>query len=264
MSLGLDFETKLIAKKNIAEVLRRELAAPKWVPEAITLSGATDCYQPIEREHQLTRRCLEVFAETRNPVHIITKNSLVRRDMDLLQELNRYHGVGVFVSVTTLDAELAGRLEPRASAPQQRLKLVSELARAGIPVGVMMAPLMPGLTDEEIPSVLKAAREAGAQFIGYVMLRLPHRVDQLFTHWLEAHYPEKKDRVLSLIRGVRGGELKDSRFGSRMTGEGVYAEQISSLFKVYRRKFGFDQQRLKLSTEHFIRPKKPEKQLSLF
>lgn len=267
MSLGLDFETKLIAKRNIAEILRKELSSKNWVPEAITMSGVTDCYQPIEREYQLSRKCLEVFLETKNPVVIITKNSLVRRDLDLLIELNYFNAVAVFVSITSLDTDLALRLEPRASAPAQRFKLVADLAQAGIPVGVMTAPIIPGLTDAEIPKLLEAAKDAGARYAGYTMVRLPYRVDELFKHWLEAHYPEKKDRVLALIREVRGGELKDSRFGSRMRGEGVYAEQISKLFKVYKRKFGLADKKLELSTAHFVRPERPkgpENQMSLF
>lgn len=267
MSIGLDFETKLIAKTNIAQMLRAELSKPSWTPEPIAFSGVTDPYQPIERKMGLARQCLEVFAETRNPVIIITKNALLQRDLDLLRKLNEYRAVLVAVSVTSVDPVLASRLEPRASHPVQRLKLVSALSEAGIPVGVMMAPIIPGLNDEEIADVLKGASEAGAQFASYVMLRLPHGLDDLFCRWLATHYPEREKRVLALIRQIRGGGLKDPRFGVRMKGEGVYAEQIGDLFAVHSKRLGLTRERTRLSTDHFQRPARPKKsssQLELF
>lgn len=264
MSLGLDFETKLIAKVNVAEVLRQELSRPKWEPQTIALSGNTDCYQPIERERKLTRACLEVFAEFRNPVSLITKSSLVRRDIDLLGRLNEFQAVRVHVSVTTLNPELALKLEPRASAPAQRLRLIRDLRAAGIPVGVMVAPLIPGLTDEEIPAILEAVKEAGSQSASFVMLRLPYRVSDLFEEWLKAHYPERAERVLGLIRQMRGGSLKETRFGYRMRGEGVLAQQLEQLFTIQARRWGLDRRMPELSSAHFQRPAPLEKQLSLF
>lgn len=254
MSLGLDFETKLIAKKNIAELLAKEMSRKSYVPQTIALSGATDPYQPIERNLKLTRQCLEVLERFRNPVAIITKNSLLERDIDLLLRLKESDAVLVAVSITTLDPALALRMEPRAAHPEARVRLVETLAKAGVPVGVMMAPLIPGLTDEAIPTLLKTVSSAGAQFASYVMLRLPYRVDQLFEEWLQNHYPERKERVLGLVRQVRGGALKDSRFGIRMKGEGKYAEQISALFSVYRRKFQLDGPKRELSTRDFKVP----------
>lgn len=263
MSLGLDFETKLIAKKNIAEVLRKDLSRPSYRSQIVAMSGITDPYQPIERRFELSRRCLEVFCEFRNPVMVISKSALVERDRDLLMELNRHRAAMVAVSVTTLDSELARRLEPRASIPAQRLRLVRSLADAGVPVGILMAPILPGLNDEEIPAVLAAAKDAGAQFASYVLLRLPHRLDELFTSWLKVHYPERMERVLGLIRQTRGGALKDARFGSRMRGEGPYAEQISKLFKIYVKRSGLGSSRFKLDSSAFRVPNK-NPQLSLF
>src|SRR5438309_1236092 len=229
-SAGLDFETKIMVKENAPELLRRELSSPKWKPKVIALSGVTDCYQPVERKLKLTRRCLQVLAEFRNPAVIVTKNHLVTRDADVLRELARHNAAAVFISVTTLDADLRKVMEPRTSPPAGRLSAIESLSKAGIPVGVLVAPVIPGLTDHETPSIIAAAARAGARFAGYVVLRLPHGVGPLFEAWLERQFPEKREKVLNRIRAVRGGALYDARFGKRMTGEGIFAEQIEALF----------------------------------
>ncbi|MFO0965166.1 MAG: PA0069 family radical SAM protein [Gemmataceae bacterium] len=252
-SAGLDFETRLLVKENAPELLRKELSSPRWQPQCLMMSGITDCYQPIERHLLLTRRCLEVLAQFRNPVHIVTKNRLITRDADLLAELAGFRAAACFLSVTTLDAELQQRLEPRASAPQARLEAVRELAERGIPTGVMIAPVIPGLTDHAIPAILAAARDAGAQFAGYVSLRLPFGVKGLFLDWLDRHYPEKKDKVLARVREIRGGKLNDSRFGDRMRGEGLFAEMVNGVFKVSCRKLGLTRAP-ELSSAAFRRP----------
>jgi DNA repair photolyase len=253
-SAGLDFETKIMVKEDAPELLRRELSSPRWQPRPLALSGVTDPYQPIERRLCLTRRCLEVLAEFRNPVVIITKNRLVTRDADLLAELAAHDAVSVFVSVTTLDPELARTLEPRATSPAGRLAAIEELTRAGVPVGTLIAPVIPGLTDHEMPAIASAVAAAGGIQAGYVMLRLPHAVTGLFENWLERHRPMSKERVLGRIREVRGGNLNDPRFGSRMRGEGVLAEQIRALFHLACRQAGLNQRRAELSTAAFRRP----------
>lgn len=256
-SAGLDFETRILVKEDAPDLLRKELSAPRWQPQSIMISGVTDCYQPAERHFQLTRRCLEVLAECRNPAGVITKNRLVTRDIDLLQELASYRAAQVCLSVTTLDADLQQRLEPRASSPQARLEAVRELSSAGIPTGVMVAPVIPGLTDHEIPEILKAAQDAGALFAGYVMLRLPHGVKDLFQDWLERHYPEKRDKVLSRMRDMRGGKLYKSEFGNRMSGEGRFAEMVGDIFQLTAKKLNLTRSP-KLSTAAFRRPMKEE------
>ena len=222
----------------------------------------TDCYQPVERKLKLTRRCLEVLAEFRNPAVIVTKNHLVTRDVDVLTELARHHAAAVFVSVTTLDAELRKVMEPRTSPPAGRLSAIETLSKAGVPVGVLVAPVIPGLTDHEMPSIIQAAVKAGAQFAGHVVLRLPHAVAPLFEQWLERHFPDRKEKVLNRIRAIRGGQLNDARFESRMTGEGIFAEQIEALFKVACRKAGIEGARPNLSIASFRRP--AGRQLELF
>jgi len=260
-SAGLEFETKIMVKRRAAELLRRELSKPKYEPQVLGLSGVTDCYQPAERQFRITRSCLEVLAEFRNPVSIITKNFLVTRDFDVLKELAACDAAHVFISITTLNAELAAKMEPRASRPAHRLRAVEMLAKAGVPVGVMVAPVIPGLNDREIPSVLEAAKSAGASEAGYTLLRLPHGVKDVFTEWLKLHFPEKLDRILGTIREVRGGKLNVSDFGTRMRGEGPYAEQIAQMFHVFRERLGFGARVRPLSTEYFRRP--GEQQLSL-
>src|SRR5256712_7967779 len=237
-SAGLDFETKILVKENAPELLRRELLSPKWEPQVIAVSGVTDAYQPIERRLRLTRRCLEVLVEFQNLVVIITKNELVTRDIDLLGKLAQIDGVLVFVSVTSLDSELARDLEPRASQPARRLAAIEALARAGIPAGALVAPVIPGLTDHEIPAIVSAVAKAGAVAAGYVPLRLPFGVAPLFEEWLTLHRPLQKEKILNRIPDNRGGRLNDPNFGSRLHGSGSYAEHLSELVEVCSRKAG--------------------------
>ncbi len=253
-SSGLDFETKILVKTRAPELLRAELSARKWQPDPIMMSGVTDCYQPAERRFRLTRQCLEVMVEFRQPVGIITKNFLVTRDCDLLGELARYNCVSVSVSVTSLDAELASQLEPRAARPEHRLRAIRLLADAGVPVNAMVAPIIPGLTDHEIPSILDAVAAAGARRAAFVVLRLPYAVKDVFLNWLETTLPLKKDRVVARIRELRGGKLYDASFSQRMRGQGIFAEQIKQLFEVSARRAGLNQTEIKLSTAHFRRP----------
>ncbi|HEX2854429.1 MAG TPA: PA0069 family radical SAM protein [Opitutaceae bacterium] len=261
-SSGLDFETKIMVKLRAPELLRRELTSPRWQPQGVAMSGATDCYQPAERHFRLTRGCLEVFAELRHPVFIITKNALVTRDRDLLGELARYQCASVHVSVTSLDTELAGKLEPRASRPAARLRAIRELTDAGIPVSVLVAPVIPGLNDHEIPAILDAVAAAGAKRASYVLLRLPFAVKDVFMQWLDDHEPGKKARVLDRLRVLRGGKLYDSTWGARMRGQGIFAEQIRDLFQIAARRAGLDGEHFPVSTEHFRRP--GGQQLTLF
>jgi DNA repair photolyase len=253
-SAGLDFETRILVKEEAPELLRRELAAPGWRREALAMSGVTDPYQPVERRLGITRGCLEVLAAARQPVAVITKSELVTRDLDLLAELARHQAARVCLSITTLDGELARRMEPRASHPRERLKAVAECAAAGVPVGVMVAPVVPAITDHEIPRILEAAAAAGARWAGYTVMRLPGAVAGLFEAWLERHYPDRKEKVLHRIRELRGGRLNDPRFGSRMRGEGIFAEQIHALFTSARRRHGLDQPLPELSAAAFHRP----------
>ena len=253
-SAGLDFESRIMVKMDAPRLLEEEFSSPKWEPRVIMLSGVTDPYQPIERKLQITRKCLEVLVRFRNPVAVITKNRLITRDIDLLGELAQSQCVGVNVSVTSLDEKLQRVLEPRTSSPKARLDAVSQLRAAGIPVGVMVAPIIPGLTDHEVPAIVDACAKAGAQFAGYTIVRLPWAIAPLFEHWLEEHFPEKKEKVLQRIRSIRGGtKLNDSRWGSRIRGEGIFAEQIRSLFEIASRRAGLGE-RPKLSTALFRRP----------
>jgi DNA repair photolyase len=221
----------------------------------------TDCYQPVERKLKLTRRCLEVLAEFRNPVAIVTKNFLVTRDLDLLSELARHNATTVCISVTTLDTNLRKIMEPRTSPPAARLAAIRKLSEAGIPAGVMVAPIIPGLTDHEIPAILAAAAEAGAVSAHFTVVRLPHGVAPLFEKWLETHFPDRKEKVLNRLRAMRDGKLSDAQWGKRMRGEGIFAEQIETLFDVARRKAGIKNDRGELSTAAFRRP--ADAQLSL-
>jgi len=260
-SSGIDFETKIMVKENAPQLLRDELSSPKWKPQVIAISGVTDCYQPIERKLKLTRGCLEVLAEFRNPVGIITKNFLVTRDIDLLAELARHNAAQVHISLTTLDTELRTVMEPRTSPPAARLEAIRRLSEAGVRVGVLMAPIIPGLTDHEIPAVLDAAANAGAKSAGHVTLRLPHAVAPLFEKWLETHFPDRKEKVLHRLRAMRGGKLYDSKFGERMRGGGIFAEQIDQLFDVARRKVGIAERGGELSAAAFRRPGGAQMQL---
>jgi len=261
-SAGLDFETKIFVKQNAPELLRRELSSPRWEPQVIAISGVTDAYQPIERRLRLTRRCLEVLVEFRNPVVIITKNELVTRDIDLLRELARVDGILVFVSVTSLDPNLARELEPRAPHPARRLAAIEELAASGIPVGTLVAPVIPGLTDHEMPAIVAAVAKAGAIAAGYVPLRLPYGVAPLFEEWLSLHRPLQKEKILNRIRDIRGGRLNDPNFLTRMQGSGAYAEHMAELFELSCRKAGLNSKRPSLSAKAFRRP--GPSQLGLF
>ncbi len=251
---GLDFETKILVKLRAPELLRAELSSSKWKPAPIGFSGITDVYQPAERHFRLTRACLEVLLEFRQPAGIITKNFLVTRDLDLLAQLARFECIGVFVSVTTLDADLASTLEPRAARPEHRLRAIRMLADAGVPVGVNVAPVIPGLTDHELPSILDAAATAGAKRAGYIILRLPWAVKDVFSQWLDTHAPSKKDRVLSRIRDLRGGKLYDADFATRMKGTGIFAKQTARMFEVNARRLGLNRFSFQTSTAHFRRP----------
>jgi DNA repair photolyase len=251
---GLDFETKILVKERASALLRQELFRSRWKPRTIGMSGVTDCYQPAERHFRLTRQCLEVLVDFRNPVSVITKNFLVTRDLDHLSELARWDCVAVNVSVTTLDADLAGKLEPRAARPEHRLRAIRMLAGAGVPVNVLVAPVIPGLTDHEMPSILEAAAEAGATRASMTLLRLPWAVKEIFTSWLEAHVPGKKERVLDRVRQMRGGKLYEADWGKRMKGEGIFAKQISDLFAIAARRAGLNKSAIELSTRHFRRP----------
>jgi DNA repair photolyase len=252
-SAGLDFESKIMVKTDAPELLSAELSSPRWKPQVIVMSGVTDPYQPAERRLQITRRCLEVLARFRNPVAIITKNRLVVRDIDLLAELASRAGAAVNISVTSLDPDLQRVLEPRTSPALARLEAISQLHAAGIPVGVMVAPVIPGLTDHEVPAILAACADAGAQFAGYTIVRLPWAVAPLFEHWLEEHFPDRKEKVLGRIRHLRGGEkLNDSQWATRMRGQGIFAGQIAALFEVGCRRAGIGA-RPKLSTAAFRR-----------
>ena len=254
LSAGLAFESKILVKEGAPELLRKELSSPRWDPKVLSMSGVTDPYQPVERRLGITRRCLEVLAEFRNPVAIVTKNHLVTRDVDLLSELARYDAAAVAVSLTTLDDGLRRVMEPRTSRPARRLATVEKLAAVGIPVGVMTAPVIPGLNDHELPALLSAAAEAGATFAAYVPVRLPYAVRPIFENWLERHYPERKEKVLNRIRSMRGGDLNDARFGSRMRGEGPFARHIAQLFSISCRRAGIGEGRFpRLSTAAFCR-----------
>ena len=262
-SAGLDFETKILVKENAPDLLRRELSSTSWKPQVVAISGVTDPYQPVERRLGLTRRCLEAFLECRNPVAIVTKNYLVTRDLDVLAGLARYEAAAVFLSVTTLDGNLARIMEPRTSHPSRRLAAIEALAQAGVPAGVMVAPVIPALTDHELPSIIAAAARAGARFAGYIPLRLPHGVAPLFEQWLMQNARERKAKVLNRIRSIRGGRLNDPNFGSRMTGEGIFAKQVAAMFSLACRKAGIDGGKPNLSTAAFRRPASTA-QLSLF
>lgn len=254
LSAGLDFETQILIKHKAPELLRVKLMSKSWEGEPINLSGITDCYQPIERKFELTRRVIEVLKEFNNPLTIITKNALVTRDIDLLAPMAEKNLVKVFISVTTLDSKLAQVMEPRTSHPKARLEAIQKLRKAGISVGSMVAPVIPGLTDHEMPAILKAVSEHGASAAGYVPLRLPYVLDDLFINWLETHFPDRKEKVLNRIKEIRGGKLNDSDFGSRMRGEGIYAEQLRSMFEMFSAKYGLNQDKFILSREHFKKP----------
>ena len=250
VSAGLDFETRILVKRRAPELLRDALSSKRWRPRVIGLSGNTDAYQPAERRLRITRRCLEVLAEFRNPVAIVTKSYLVGRDIDLLAELAEHQAVAVVLSITSLRNEVQRVMEPRAATPSRRLGAIRVLANAGIPVGVNVAPVVPGLTDHEVPHILEAAAEAGASFAGYIVLRLPHGVKDIFAEWLGRHFPERRDKVLNRVRELRGGKLYDARFEVRGRGEGPWADQLGALFRVTCDRLGLDRPP-RLSAEAF-------------
>ena len=268
LSPGLDFETQIFAKPDAARLLREELSKPGYACSTIALGTATDAYQPFERQQKLTRAVLEVLLETRHPVSVVTKSSLIRRDIDLWTELARQNLGQVAISLTTLNGPLARQLEPRASAPQARLETIATLSKAGIPVTVIAAPLIPGINDHELEKLLAAAREHGASSAAYTVLRLPHEVAPLFREWLEWHAPEKAARVMSVLYDLRGQRANDSRFGSRMTGLGHYAELLRQRFDLTCRRLGLSREWPRLDGSRFVPPKpnnEPDKrQLSLF
>ena len=261
-SAGLDFESKIIIKENVAKVLEKKLKSKNYQPSPIMFSGNTDCYQPIERKLKLTRACLEVFVKYRHPVGLITKNSLILRDLDLLKELAKDGLVHVFVSITSLDEALRRAMEPRTATSMQRLKVVETLTNNGIPVGVMAAPVIPGLNDHELPAILEAAATRGALTCGYTMVRLNGAIGDIFEDWIRKNFADRADKVLNQIREVHGGELGDSRMGTRMRGEGKFAEAIRSLFHLAKRRHFGDRNLPPYNLEAFMPP--GGKQLKLF
>ncbi len=265
LSAGLDFETKLFAKTNAAERLRHELSRRGYACSPINLGANTDPYQPIEREHRITRQVIEVLAEHRHPLTIVTKNALVERDLDLLAPMARDKLVQVFLSVTSLDNRLASTLEPRASAPHRRLEAIANLNAAGVPCGVLVAPIIPAVTDRFLEEILERAAAVGARHAGYTIIRLPHELAGLFREWLALHLPERADHVMSLVRQMRGGRDNDPDFATRMRGQGVFADLIRQRFHVACRRLGLDRTReLGLDTTHFAVPRAAGAQGSLF
>jgi len=264
LSPGLDFETRLFAKPDTAALLRAELARPGYRPRPIALGTNTDPYQPVERQSRIMRQILEVLAETQHPLTITTKSDLVLRDLDLLGPMAAVGLVSVALSLTTLDRGLARVMEPRAAAPGRRLAAIRGLAAAGVPVSIMTAPLIPAINDHEIEALLAAGAQAGASGAGYVLIRLPLEIKQLFEEWLEAHFPDRKKRVLDLIRQTRGGRLYDSRFGLRQSGEGPYAELLAKRFRAAARKLALDEPRPPLELGKFVAPPADVRQMTLF
>lgn len=261
-SSGLDFESRILFKPRAAELLESALSARGYKPETLAMSGVTDPYQPVEKRMGITRNCLEVLARCHHPVSLVTKNAGLLRDLDLFQKLDAYDCVSINLSITTLDRKLARMLEPRTSSPQQRLDAVTELSRAGIPTGVLMGPVIPGLTDEEMPRIFEAARDAGARWFRFTVIRLPHAVKSLFQEWLRHRVPGKADRVLDRIQQLRGGRLYDAEFGVRMTGQGIWAEQFYKLHRLTAHRLGFEEKPARLCPDHFLPPS--GKQMELF
>jgi len=264
MNAGLDFETKILVKFDAARLLRRELCHPSWQGDAMAMSGVTDCYQPCERKFGITRSLLEVMLEARQATSVTTKNSLVQRDLDLLTPMAASQLAHVNISIATLDAGLSRRLEPRTATPRARLRAVSQLSESGIPVRVLVAPVIPGLTDHQVPGVLKAAKEAGATEASYELLRLPHSVEPFFLNWLDENYPRARSKTESLIRVTRDGKLNDAEFGRRMVGSGAYAENIRATVVAFARKYGLDRSLPPLDTSQFRSPRSENGQMRLF
>lgn len=263
-SAGVDFESRIMVKEDAPALLRAELLKPSYKPVTLSLSGVTDPYQPIEKKLRITRGCLEVLAECRHPVVLITKNHLITRDVDLLAELARHSATAVYISLTTLDTDLAHKLEPRASSPKMRLEAIRILHEAGVPVGVSTAPIIPGLNDSEIPALIEAARAAGAQFAGYTVVRLPFAVKDVFRAWLDQHFPGMRDKILSRIEETQGRTLSHGDFGKRLKGVGVWSEQIAALFKVSIKRAGMYHRRPEVNAEAFRRPRDAGGQMELF
>jgi len=264
LSPGLDFEAKLFAKAGAAELLERELSAPAYQCRTIAIGSNTDPYQPIEKTHRVMRSILEVLARANHPVGIVTKSHLVTRDIDILAPMARLGLVKVALSVTTLDRSLARSMEPRAATPERRLDAIRELSEAGVPTSVMVAPIIPGLNDAEIETILTRAHAMGAREAGYILLRLPHELKDMFSEWLLSRHPGKLRKVLSLIRSTRGGDLSDPTFGRRMVGEGPYAWMIGRRFETAAAKAGFARAKPRLRTDLFTSPRKGAVQLRLF
>lgn len=254
LSPGLDFETRIFVKENASGLLRKELSSKFWTPQPLAISGVTDCYQPAEKKFEITRKCLEVLSEFRNPVGIVTKNRLVTRDTDILKDMSSYNAAMVAVSITTLDPELCRLMEPRTAQPEPRLHTIYQLARENIPVMVLIAPVIPGLNDHEIPKIIRRAVDSGASAAGYVMLRLPHSVKDLFALWLERNYSERKNKILSRIKSVRKGKMNNTEFHSRMSGNGIFAKQVKKIFDLSCRKAGIENNSIELCTKHFRKP----------
>jgi DNA repair photolyase len=252
-SAGLDFETKIMVKTDAPELLARALGKKSWQPQMVAFSGNTDCYQPVERQLGITRKCLEVFFAYRNPISLVTKNALVLRDVDILRDMAALNLVHVMVSITSLDPDLIRSMEPRSSSPSRRLETIETLAASGIPVGVNAAPIIPGMTDEELPAILKAASEHGATSASYILVKLPGSVEPLFLEWLERVVPARAGKIINRIRDTRQGKLHDSRFGTRMTGEGEIARTIANLFEIATRKYNLSQEWSDVSITHFRR-----------
>jgi DNA repair photolyase len=264
LNAGLDFETKVFVKERAPELFRDFLGRDSWQPEPIALSGVTDCYQPAERRFRLTRGILEVAVECRQPMTLITKNALILRDLDLLRDLASENLVHVSVSVTTLDPALARSMEPRTSTPSARLRAIHDLSAANVPVCVLVAPIIPGLNDSEIPSILEAAKSASAWHAGYTLLRLPLTVAPVFREWVQRERPELLQRIEGRLRGMRGGKLNDSQFGRRMTGSGEMAEQLRSLFHLFRKRHGLERELPACDCTRFRPPLPTKGQLRLF
>ena len=250
-SSGVDFESKIMVKQNAEKLLRKEFEKKSYEPKFIEFSGDTDCYQPIERKLRITRNTLKVCLEYRNPVSIITKNSLVLRDLDILREMAELKIVTVTLSITTLHKDLTSKMEPRTAIPERRLTTIKELANNRIPVGVNVAPIIPGLNDEEIPKILKQSAAHGAAYAGYTLLRLPYSIKELFINWLDQEFPDRKEKILNKIREMRGGKLNESGFGKRFKGEGEQVDAIKNLFRLSCKKYGLNIREIKLTTKHF-------------
>lgn len=251
---GIDFESKIMVKYDAPRLLRKAFDNPRWEPQSIMMSGNTDCYQPAERKYKLTRQLLEVFLEYRNPVSMLTKNALILRDLDLLTQLAELNLVSTLISITSLDPVLRSALEPRTSTAKMKYKAMEELAKAGVPVGVMVGPIIPGLNDNEVPNILKRSADAGATRVAHTILRLPYAVAPIFVEWLEKNVPEKSKRVLARINMIRGGQLNDPNFGTRMTGTGAYADFMHTLIHTLSDKYGMQMPKKPLATHLFKRP----------